>query len=98
MGGRRLLAEGLVRPDLVERLTEDVEPALLCTQVLGRGSGGAFAQGTMHSFVTAVLLRLAGLNELGNDPELDPGDGQLGEAAEGTGGERVAVVAANPVG
>src|SRR5690606_1331982 len=41
---------------------------------------------------------MGGLDELGLDPEPEPPDAELGEAAEGAGGERRTVVAAEPLG
>ena len=56
-----------MRPDLVKGAAEVVEVTLLCTEVgLGRASGFAF-EGSVHSFVTAVLLRLTRLDGLWTD-------------------------------
>ncbi len=43
-------------------------------------------------------MRLAGLDELRKDPQPNPPGGKGGEASEGVGGERDAVVGADPVG
>jgi hypothetical protein len=48
--------------------------------------------------VPAVLMRARGLDELGADPEAEPPDAELGEAAEGTGGKGLAIVGADPLG
>ena len=61
-----------MRPDVVECVAEVVEVALLGTEVgLGRPSGFAF-EGSVHSFVTTVLLRLPGFDGLWADAETDP--------------------------
>lgn len=46
----------------------------------------------MKAFMAAVLLGAAGLDELGPDAELDPPDGELGEAGDGGAREWIAVV------
>jgi hypothetical protein len=87
-----------VRTDGVVEAAEAVEALLLSSQVGGRWHGGSLAQGTVHAFVPAVLIGLAGLDELGADAELDPADGELREAADGSGCERRPVVGPDPVG
>ena len=46
--------------------------------------------------MAAILLGPPGLDELGNDAEADPPDGEARETAEGVGGERRTVVGAEP--
>jgi hypothetical protein len=52
----------------------------------------------VHPFVPAVLLRTRGLDELGTNPQPEPPDAELGEAAEGTGGKGLSIVRADPFG
>ena len=37
----------------------------------------------MHALVSTVLVRFAGLDEFGEDPDRDPPDGELREARDG---------------
>ena len=61
-----------MRTDVVECVAEVVEVALLGTEVgLRRPSGFTF-EGSVHSFVTTVLLRLPGFDGLWADAETDP--------------------------
>ena len=57
-----------MRPDVIEGATEVVEVALLGTEVGLRRSRGLALEGSVHSFVTAVLLRLTGLDGLRTVP------------------------------
>jgi hypothetical protein len=96
--GRPLLLESLVGALEVEGLPKGIERPLLSPEArLGR-KGGVFLQGAVHALVAAILLRLAGLDELRGDPEGDPPDGETGETAQGVGGEGSSVVGADPVG
>jgi len=75
-----------------------VEATLLSPEVsLGRPCGTGF-ESSVHTLVAAVLLGLAGLDELGEDAEADPPDREPGEAAERVGGEGGAVVGADTLG
>jgi hypothetical protein len=47
--------------------------------------------------VAAVLVWAGRLDELGADAESQPPDAELGEAAEGAGGKRLAIVGADPL-
>lgn len=78
--------------------TESVERTLLGEEVGGRGCGGILLQSSVHALVASVLLRFAGLNEFGQDPECDPPDGELRESGDRSGGEGMAVVGANAFG
>lgn len=51
----------------------------------------------MHAFVPAILLRLAGFDELGQDADRDPADRELREPGDGARGKGVAVVGADPL-
>jgi hypothetical protein len=84
-----------VRTLLIELLSEVVELALLSAVVGGRWLCGFGLEGSVHAFVAAILLRFAGFDALGKDAESDPPGGQLGEPAEGMGGEGRAVVGAD---
>ena len=69
--GRRLEAEGLMRPFVVEDVAEGIEAQLLFA---GRGRGWQTAiqlQGEVHALMPAVLLRVAWVDAVGPDPELD---------------------------
>jgi hypothetical protein len=59
--GRRFLAERLMGALFVVLFAEPVESLLLAATVGGRRRGRFLFEGTVHSFVPSVLLRLAGL-------------------------------------
>ena len=88
----------LVRPDLVEVSSEGIEAALLSTPVAGRRYRGLGLEVFVHAFVTAVLVRGGGLDEVGQNAELDPPDGQARETTQGRGREGRTVVGADPLG
>lgn len=52
----------------------------------------------MHAFMAAVLLGFAGFDEFREDAEADPPGREGGEPSERGGGERSAVIGANPLG
>jgi hypothetical protein len=52
----------------------------------------------VHALVDGVLLRPAGLDELGIEAELEEPDGEGGEPGQGAGGEGRAVVGSDAVG
>jgi hypothetical protein len=52
----------------------------------------------MHPLVPPVLLRRARLNEIGEDPEAEPPDGERGEPAERLGGKGDPVIGADAPG
>ena len=79
--------QGLVRADGVVSGAEVVEAPLLSAEVAFRGMSGLVLEGTVQAFMSAVLLRLGGLGEVGKDAETDPPDGEAGEATAGVGGE-----------
>jgi hypothetical protein len=97
-GGGRVLAESLVGPDLVEVGFEGVEAPLLGGAVGGGREGGFRLEISVHALVPTVLVRGSGLDEVGEDAELDPPDGEAREAAQGNGCEGSSVVGPDPVG
>ena len=84
-----------MRPDVIEGAPEVVEVALLGTEVGLRRPSGLALEGPAHSFVTAVLLRLTGLDGLRTDAEPDPPSAQPCEASEADGSEGRTVVGAD---
>ena len=77
---RCLLVERFVRAFVVELLTESIESVLLGALVaLGR-CGGFGLEGSMHAFVSAVLLGFAGRNAIGSHAQTNPPHRQLREA------------------
>ena len=90
--------ERFVRSLVVIDSAEFVEPTLLSTKMGARGRGGLFLEGPVHAFVPAILLGLSWLNELWDDAEGDPPDGELREPCDGGGGEGVAVVGSDALG
>ena len=95
MARRRSLAERFVRPLLVELGTELIQAALLGVTGGGRWAGALGLERAMHPFVTAVLLRLAGCDALGDDPQLDPPHRQSAQSGRAQRGERRAIVGAD---
>ena len=72
-----------MRPFGVVFFTEGIKAFLLCHKVLLRRNGGFFLEGTMHSFMLAVLLRFTGFYLFGIDTQLDPPDREGGESRNG---------------
>lgn len=73
-GGRRLLVEGFVRTLLVVLLSELVKASLLAGEVAaGRMSRLGF-EGSVHPFVSSILLRVGRLDQLRVDAQTDPPD------------------------
>ena len=87
-----------MRSDLVVVETEGVESALLGAAIGSRRNGGFGLEIAVHAFVASVLVGRGWLDEIGEDAELDPPDGEGGESAEGRGGKGDAVVGANALG
>jgi len=87
-----------VGPLIVEFIAEPVEATLLSGHAAGRRPSRLGFESSMHAFVAPVLLRLAWLDELGEDSQANPPSGEGGKAGEGVGGERDAVVSADPGG
>lgn len=91
------LAERLVRPHLVEGTPEHIEAPLLGAERERRGPGGLGFQVLVHALVPAVLVPAGGLDELGANPQPEPPDTELGEAAECAGGKGLPIVRADPL-
>ena len=75
-----------------------VELALLSLEVARRRSSGFGFERFVHAFVAAVLLGFAGFDEFGQDAETNPPGRERRESGEGVGGERGAVIGADPFG
>ena len=87
-----------MRPDVIEGMAEFVEVALLGTEVGLRRPSGFALEGSMHAFVTAILLRLSRLDGLRTDAEPDPPSAQACEPSEADGSEGCTVVGADDSG
>jgi hypothetical protein len=95
---RGLHAETLVRALGVELLAEGVEAALLGALIgPGRPSGGGLER-PMHALVSGILLRVAGLDELGVNAAPEEPHAELGEPGQRAAGKRRAIVGADPLG
>lgn len=84
-------------PEGVELFPELVEFSLLGSVIGGRWPRGFGFEGSVHTLVTAILLRFAGFDEFGVDTESDPPSGQTRESSEGMGGKRYAVIGTDAV-
>src|SRR5882672_3392432 len=82
-----------MRPLLVVRVAKHIELALLAVAIDGRWPSGLGLQGAMHSFVGAVLFRVARLTTHVPNPEPNPPDVQRAEAMQPDRAERGAIVA-----
>jgi hypothetical protein len=83
----------LVRADVVEVATELIEATLLSRAVRSGWNGGLGLERTVHAFVSAVLMRRGGFDEIRQNTEPYPPDGELAETSQRQGGrERHSVV------
>ena len=73
-------------------LPEGIKSFLLGLKILSRGNGSFFLEGTVHSFVLAILLRFAGFYLFGINAQLDPPDRKGGKSPDGTGSKGHPVV------
>src|SRR6185312_9023949 len=88
--------ESFVWTLMVKLADESIKLGLLLKEVGASRARRFDFQGSMHAFVTAVLLRMAGLNALDGDAEAEPPNGKPAQIAEIIGrGEGYAVVGAN---
>src|SRR5215203_4134844 len=74
-------------------LLKQIEMTLL--SLAGRLRRNVVLERSVHAFVTAILARLARLDPLGMDTELNPPLRQLTDSAESQGGKRSTVVSTN---
>jgi hypothetical protein len=72
-----------MRAFVVEDLKESVEAGLLLKKVGGRRLGGFFLQRKVHAFVTAVLLRMGGLDAFDANAQTQPPHRQLAKVEQG---------------
>jgi hypothetical protein len=79
-------------------MPEGVEAPLLSAEGGRGGPSGRRLQVLVQPLVAAILVRAGGLDELGANPESEPPDAELGEPAEGAGGEGLPVIRADPLG
>src|SRR5260370_23925278 len=94
---RRSLAERLMRALMIDLGAERIEAPLLGRRGGGWRAGALDLEGPMHSFMASVLLRLAGLDSLRRNAELDPPHREPAQSSRSYRGERRAVVRANRV-
>ena len=87
----------LVRSDLVEISAKSIEATLLSDTVSSGRDRRLCLEVPVHAFVATVLIWRRGLDEIRQDAELDPPDGEPGEAAKGDGSEGSAVVGTDPI-
>jgi hypothetical protein len=92
---RCLLVECLMRSEIVELGFEPIELALLRCQVPCRRARRLGFECAVHALMATVLLRLTGLDELGQDAQADPPGRKRRQTRQAHGGERCAVVRAN---
>lgn len=70
-------AQRLMRAFIIVNINETVEAGLLLQDVHARRPGGFLLQGQMHTFMAAVLLRIAGRDALEANAETQPPDREL---------------------
>jgi hypothetical protein len=78
-----LLSERLVRTLGIEFLTKGVESLLLGSEAAGWRNDCLVLERAVHTLVTAILLRFAGLDTLWADTEADPPHTQAGQTEKG---------------
>lgn len=95
-GGGCAPVERLRRPRMVALFADVVELRLLGAQVGAGRSGGVGFQGARPALVTTVLWGGTGFHARRQDAPAPPPGGPLGPPGTGVGGERHAVIGANP--
>ena len=63
----------------MKTLNEVIKAGLLLQEVGGGRFGGFFLQGEMHALMTAILLRMAGLDALDANAQAKPPDGEFAQ-------------------
>src|SRR5436309_2700292 len=91
-GARRMHPERLMRAILVVLLLEPIKALLLQAQALRRRSRRLCLQRPMHPFMPAVLLRLALLDALMDNPKLHPPNRQPRQSRNRRAAERTSVI------
>ena len=85
-----------MRPFGIELADEDIEAFPLLQAVGARRTGCFLLEGEVHALVTAVLLRMTGLDAFDPDTQSEPPHRELGEVEQGIGtGEGNAIVGAD---
>lgn len=83
---------------MVEFLTEGIELSLLGPQGPRWGTGRFGLEGSVHTFMSSVLLGLSRLNEFRKDAQPDPPGGELGQPGQGIGRKRHTVIGPDATG
>src|SRR5579884_2034941 len=92
---RYLLAQRLMRALVIVLLLKLAKAPLLLAHGAGRRLHGRFPQSAMHALVTAILLRVPGLDALTHNPQLDPPHRQFRQPVRPRIPERRSIVAAH---
>src|SRR5262245_60418507 len=88
--------ERLVRPLIVELLSEGIEAPLLGGEIPRCRPRRLRFEGAVHPLVPSVLVRPSRLDKLRHDSQPNPPRGELRQPPEGLRGERHAVVRPDP--
>src|SRR5664280_569223 len=89
--------KGFMRTFGIVFLPEGIKSFLLGLKILPRGNGSFFLEGTVHSFVLAILLRLAGFYLFRIDTQLDPPDRKRRESPDCARGKGYSVIGPYPL-
>ena len=87
-----------MRSDVVVGSSEGIEEALLKAEVGGGGLDGSSFEGSVHAFMSAVLLWISRSDALVCDTELEPPNIQPSQAVDAGRSKGGAVIAANGIG
>ena len=77
-GTGRLLIQGFVRTVVVVLMTKPIEADLLRLEIAAGGTRRLRLEGAVHALMAPVLLRGRGRDQLGEDAQPNPPDGQCG--------------------